>query len=45
MLRIDINPSRCAGQPVLRHGRALACSVGVYSMSESYRQGKRQLPA
>jgi hypothetical protein len=43
MLRIDTNTSRYAGQPVVRHGRALACAVGVYSIGESYRQGN--LPA
>jgi hypothetical protein len=43
MLRRDTNTSRYAGQPVVRHSRALACGVGVYSMSESYRQGN--LPA
>jgi len=43
MLRIDTNPSRCAGQPVVRRGRALTFAIGVYAISESYRQGK--LPA
>jgi hypothetical protein len=43
MLRIDTNASRCAGQPVVRHGRALTCAIGVYSIRESHRQGN--LPA
>jgi hypothetical protein len=43
MLRIDTNASRYAGQPVVRRGRALACAIGVYAISESCRQGN--LPA